>query len=185
MDPVSLAIGAVGLGMQIFGGIGASENAHQAAEISQDVARQEQGINDTKQKQMEMEGRRTQMENIRNNQRARAMSENAAVNQGAQLGSGLQGGLAQIQDQSLFNMSGVNNALAFGRQINTFNQNISNDKQQLASVQADSATNQGIMSLGGSLMKAGPVVGQLSQGFGSMNLGSGLMGGGSPSGYGK
>lgn len=166
MDPVSLALGAVGLGMQIFGGAGQAENAQQAAAVSQDVAKQEQGINDTKQKQMELEGRRTQMENIRNNQRARAMAENSAVNQGAQFGSGLQGGLGQIQDQSMFNMSGVNSALTFGRQINTYNQAISSDKQQLAQIQGDSATNQGIMSLGGSLMKAGPVIGQLSKGFG-------------------
>lgn len=185
MDPISLAIGAVGLGMQIFGGMGQSENAHQSAAVSQDIARQEQSINDAKQKQMELEGRRTQMENIRNNQRARAMAENAAVNQGAQFGSGLQGGLAQVNDQSMFNMNGVNSALSIGREINSYNQNISGDKQQLAGIQADSATNQGIASLGGALLKAGPIVGQMSQGFGKMNFGSGLMGGGSPSGYGR
>ena len=185
MDPISLAMGAVGLGMQIFGGIGQSQDAHEAAKISQDVARQEQGINDAKQKQMELEGRRSQMENIRNNQRARAMAENAAVNQGAQFGSGLQGGLAQIQDQSLFNMSGVNSALSIGREINSFNQNISADKQQLAQVQASSATNQGIATLGGAVMKAGPIIGQVSQGFGGFNIGNTFMGGGSPSGYGR
>lgn len=185
MDPISLAISAVGLGMQVFGGMGQAHNAKETASISQDVAKQEQGINDAKQRQMELEGRRMQMENIRNNQRARAMAENAAVNQGAQFGSGLQGGLGQINDQSLFNMSGVNSALQTGRELNSFNQNISQDKMRLASVQGQSATNAGIASLGGSILKAGPIIGQLSQGFGGNNLGSSFMGGGTPSGYGR
>lgn len=185
MDPVSLTLGVVGLGMSIFGAFGAADDAKHASEISKDEAKQQQGINDAKQQQMEIEGRRTQLENVRNNQRASAMALSAGVNQGANKGSGLQGGLAQINDQSLFNMQGVNDALSIGRQINGFNQNITKDKYAMADVQSSSATNQGISSLGGAVMKAGPIVGQISQGFGSNNLGSGLMGGGSPSGYGR
>lgn len=182
MDPISLAIGAVGLGMQIFGGIGQSQNAAEAARISKDEATQEQSINNVKQQQMELEGRRTNIETARNAQKARAMGLTAAANQGASQGSGLQGGLASIDSQSLFHMQGVNDALSFGRQINTFNQNITNDKMQLADVQSSSATDQGIASLGGALMKAGPVIGQISQGFG--NPANSLFGGRSPSGYG-
>lgn len=167
MDPISISLAAIGLGMQIFGGIGQAKASHEAAQISQDQARHEQSINDIKQQQMEMEGRRTQLENVRNNQRARAMAENASVNQGAQFGSGIQGGLGQINDQSLFNMSGVNSALQFGRDINTQNQAISQDKIRLAGVQGSAATSAGIASLGGAVMKAGPFVGQLSRGFGS------------------
>jgi len=186
MDPVSLTLGIVGLGMQIFGGMKQSEDAHRAAQISRDEATQEQGINDAKQKQMELEGRRTQLENIRNMQRARAMATNAAVNQGANLGSGLQGGLAQISDQSNFNMLGVNQGLQIGREIAGFNQNITQDKYRMADVQSQSATDQGIASLGGAILKAGPIVGQISQGFGGKQNGFGfLMGGGSPSGYGR
>jgi hypothetical protein len=167
MEPFSLALMGVGLGMQVFGGLESAKNAKQQAAVSQDIARKEQGINDVKQRQMELEGRRMQMENIRNSQRARAMAESAAVNQGAQFGSGLQGGLAQIQDQTLYNMFGVNQALVAGREINQFNQGISGDKQKLAALGGEQATNQAISSLGGSLMKAGPIVGQFSQGFGN------------------
>lgn len=180
MDPISLAIGAVGLGMQIFGGISSSQNAHQQAAVSQDVARQEQGINDAKQQAMELQGRRAQMENVRNVQRARAQAVQNATTQGAQFGSGLQGGLAQVTDQGLFNMQGVNDALQTGRQINTYNTAISGDKQQLASLGADAATDAGISSLGGALLKSGPMIGQMTKGFGNMSL----FGGGSPSGYG-
>lgn len=172
MDPISLAIGAVGLGMQIFGGMGQSKNAAQAAKISQDEARQEQGINEQKQQAMELSGRRQQMEISRNAQRARAMATNSAVSQGAQFGSGLQGGLAEIEDQSLFNMVGVNSALQTGRNIAGYNNNITQDKIAMANVQSDSAKNAGIASLGGALIKAGPIIGNLSQGFGGSKIGS-------------
>lgn len=186
MDPISLAIGAVGLGMQIFGGVSSAENAAAQAKVSQDEVSQEQSISNAKQQAMELNGRRAQMENVRNNQLARAQGTNAAVNQGAQFGSGLQGGLAQVDDQSLFNMSGVNSALQTGRQIAGFNSNISSDKSQLAALGGQAATDQGISSLGGALTKSGPTIGNLSQsafgGMKSMNLGQGLFGGGSPSG---
>lgn len=119
---------------------------------------------------MELEGRRTQLQNVRNAQRARAVAVQSAVSQGAQFGSGLQGGLAQIQDQMGWNMLGVDQALATGREINQYNQNISQDKQKLASLGADSATSQGFASLGGALIKAGPIIGQVSQGFGGSGL---------------
>ena len=172
MDPISLAIGAVGLGMQIFGGIGQADNAKQAAKISQDEARQEQGINDQKQKAMELNGRRQQMEISRNAQRQRALATNSAVNQGAQFGSGLQGGLAEIDDQSGLNNLGVGYALQTGRAINEYNSKISADKIAMADVQSSSAQNAGIASLGGALIKSGPIIGNLSKGFGSSGIGS-------------
>lgn len=182
MDFLSLALGAVGLGMQIFGGAKAADNAKEQAAVSQDEARQEQGINDLKQKQMEMDARRQKLEAIRTAQRTAATAEARATNQGAQFGSGLQGGLAQITDQSLFNIGGVNNAVEIGRGINTFNQKITQDKIQMAQLGGEQATNQGIASLGGALLKAGPTIGPMFKGFGS-NFGSSFMGGGSASGY--
>jgi hypothetical protein len=107
------------------------------------------------------------MQNIRNIQRGRAVATNAAVNQGANLGSGLQGGLAQITDQGDFNNEGVTQALDIGRGIAGYNQNITQDKIRMASIQSDASTAQGISSIGGAVLKAGPIVGQLSQGFGN------------------
>lgn len=170
MDPVSLGIAAVGLGLQIYGGFRQSENAKEVAAVSQDMAKQEQSINDAKVRQMELEGRRTQLQNIRNAQRARAVAVQSATSQGAQFGSGLQGGLAEVQNQMGFNLLGVDQALATGREINQYNQNISEDKQKLASLGAKNAEAQGYASLGGALIKAGPIVGQISQGFGGSGL---------------
>lgn len=163
---VGAAVSAVGLGMSIFGGNEQADIAKQQAGVSRDIASQEQGINAEKQKAMEISGRRQQLEVYRNEQRLRAQATNAAVNQGAFLGSGLQGGLAQITDQTIFNGAGINSGLETGRAIAGYNNKISGDKMQLASLGGDAASAAGLTSLGGAVMKAGPVVGQLSAGFG-------------------
>lgn len=163
---IGAAASAIGLGMSIFGGLDQSRIAKEQAGVSADIAKQEQGINDQKQQAMEVAGRRQQLEIIRNNQRARAMAENNATNQGAQFGSGLQGGLAQVQDQSTFNLAGVNSALDTGRNINNYNTLISKDKIRLAQLGGDASSAAGFTSLGGSIMKAGSTIGALSGGFG-------------------
>lgn len=166
-------VSAIGLGMSIFGGLDQSRIAKEQAMVSGDIATQEQGINHQKQQAMELAGRRQQLEIIRNNQRARALAENNATNQGAQLGSGLQGGLAQVQDQSLFNLVGVNSALETGRSIAGYNDKISQDKIRMAQLGGDAASAAGFASLGGSILKAGPMVGSLSGGFGGSKNSSG------------
>ena len=165
-DPISMGINAVGLGLQIYGAFSGSSDAHKAAGISKDIANQEMQINALKQQQMELEGRRTQVQNIRNTQRSIALGLNSAVNQGAQMGSGLGGGYAQSVNQGNWNMLGVDQALGIGRDIAGHNNKISQDKMQLADVQSDQATDQGIASLGGSLLKSGGIIGQFAQGFG-------------------
>lgn len=170
------AVSAAGLGMSIFGGLDQAGIAKQQAQVSGDIATQEQGINNQKQQAMELAGRRQQLEIIRNNQRARALAENNATNQGAQFGSGLQGGLAQVQDESLFNLSGVNSALETGRNIAGFNQNITKDKLRLAQLGGNAATAGGFASLGGSLMKAGPIVGAFATGSGGRSSGGNYSG---------
>jgi hypothetical protein len=170
------AISAVGLGMSIFGGLDQSSITKQQSQVSGDIATQEQGINDQKQQAMELAGRRQQLEIIRNNQRARALAENSATNQGAQFGSGLQGGLSQIADQSSFNLVGVNSALETGRNIAGYNSAISKDKIRLAQLGGQAATAGGFASLGGSLLKSGPMIGSLAGGFGSKSSGGNYSG---------
>lgn len=169
--------------MQIFGGMSSASNAKAQAAVSQDEARQEMGINAQKQQAMEIDARRRSLEQVRQTQQAQSLATARATSQGAQFGSGLQGGLAEVQDQGNFNLQGINQSLQIGRQINQYNQNIDQDKIQSAALGGQQATNQGIMSLGGALMSSGPTIGKLSQGVGG--LGSVFMGGGSPSGYGR
>lgn len=172
MEPISASLGVLGLGLQMFGGFSAASKANQANTINQGIASDERAINDQKRVQMEMEARRGQMEQFRNIQRLRAQGTAAAVNQGAQTGSGLQGGLAQVSDQGLFNLQGINQGLAIGENIFNINNDISNKKMQLSQVQSDAAADQAWASLGGALVKNSGTIGGLSKdiaaGFGSL-----------------
>lgn len=167
MDPVSLGIMAVGAGLQLYGGYSQAGHAKQISQLANQKASQEQEINNLKLQQMEVEGRRMQMENIRNTQRARAMAVQAGTNQGAQFGTGLLGGIAEVQNKGEFNMQGVEQGLFFGREVAQRNNNISALNAQISQAQGAAASDQGWSSLGGALIKAGPFVGQMSQGFGS------------------
>lgn len=186
MEPISIAMGVIGLGMQLFGGMGQAKNSAAQAAVSRDEAQQEQNINDQKQQAMELDARRKGLEQIRTAQKAGSMALSAATNQGAQFGSGLQGGEAEVSDQANFNLSGIQDSLTIGRSINDYNKNISQDKMRMADLGGESAKDSGIASLGGAITKAGPIIGQFTKGWGgggSPGLGSLFMGGGSPSGY--
>lgn len=163
MDPLSIGLGVVGLGMQIFGGLSGSQDAQKQAEISGQISQQEQAINAQKQTQMQLSAKRQNLEIFRQTQQARAAATAAATNQGAQFGSGLQGGLAQVENQGMFNAAGVNQNLEIGQNIFAANSTISGLKAQSAQVSADQATDAGLMSLGGSIMKAGPIIGAFGQ----------------------
>lgn len=176
MDPISAGLGIIGLGVSIFGGLEQSGIAKQQARVSMDVARQEMGINEEKRKAMELNARRQQMEIFRNTQRARAQATQAAVTQGASLGSGLQGGLADVANQGLFNLYGVNSALETGRNIANYNDAITQDKLEMARLGGKAADAQMWSSIGGAIMKSGPMVGPMFQGFGN------IFGGGNYSG---
>lgn len=170
MDPfsaLSSAVSVVGLGMSLFGGASTASDAKQAASIQSNIAGLEGGLEDQRHQAMELSAHRQQLEILRNNQRARATAMTNATSQGAQFGSGLQGGLAQIEDQGLFNLAGVNQNLEIGEAMFGINKQITGQKQQLAQVQGQMATDQGISSLGGALVKAGPTVGNIASGFGN------------------
>lgn len=176
MDPISIGISAVGLGMQLFGGISASQKANQIAGVQAQIAGQEGQINDQRRAQMELEGRRSQLEIFRNGQRARAQGLNAATNQGAAQGSGVQGGQAQATSQSYFNAQGINQNLAIGRNIFGIQDQITKNKQQVSMLGGEMATDQGIASLGASLMKSGPTMGNIGGAIGKSFPGMGFSG---------
>lgn len=174
MDPISAGLMVGGLALQAFGGFSAAGHAKQAAMINQQIAGDEMRINDQKRLQMELNGRRQQMEVYRNAQRLRAQATAAAVNQGASKGSGLQGGLAAVTDMQNTNLLGISQNQEIGENIFGINNDISQKKQQLASVQSDMATDQAWSSLGGSLIKMGPTIGGQAKdlyAWGSKNIG--------------
>src|SRR5689334_21854077 len=117
MDRVSLGLQAVGLGLQLYGGISAAGKAKEAAQLNKEMAYEEMQVNNQKRQQMELQARRMTMEVFRNAQRLRAQATAAGVNQGASKGSGLQGGLAQIGDEAATNLTGLEQNLTIGRNI--------------------------------------------------------------------
>lgn len=163
MDPFTIGVGVAGLALQAFGAFGASESAHQAAEISKNIAGKEQEINEQKKQQMHFEANRMQLQQYRNMQRLRAQGTAAAVNQGASGGSGLQGGLAATTASGLTNVAGILGNLQFGDTIFGLNNQISDYKKQMAEVQADQAESQAWASLGGSLVSNAGTIGNLGQ----------------------
>lgn len=176
VDPLSIGLAIGGIGLQILGGFGASENAKKQSEISKAIAGDEMRINEQKRQQMELEAKRSLLQNMRNAQRLRAQAAAAAVNQGASKGSGLYGGLAGITDQEGVNALGVDQNLEIGRNIFSINDSISAHKMQLSQLQGEQATNQSLMSLGGSLVNNAGTIGNFF-GFGKGGSGNITLGG--------
>lgn len=163
MDPLTLGLSLGGMALQAFGAFGASNEAKHQAEISRKVAADESAIQDQKRTQMQLEASRLQLQQFRNMQRLRSQATAAAVNQGAQYGSGLQGGLAQISDQTNSNILGINQNSMIGGNIFNINKDISGLKMQMADSQSAMAEDQAWASLGGAVVKNAGTIGQLGQ----------------------
>jgi len=167
MDPISIGLNVVGMGMQLWSGFQQADIAKQKAEISQKVGVAEQNINAQKLQQMQLEGRRSQLENMRNAQRLRAQATAAAVNQGASYGSGLFGGLYGVTDKESENALGLNQNMQIGKNIAGYNDQISQYKSQIAALGGQEAEAAGWASLGGALTKNAGTIGGLAKDAGS------------------
>lgn len=170
MDPLTLGLGVVGLGLQLYGGSKASQEAQHQAELAQKNYVLETQVNTQRKQAMELSASRQQLENYRNVQRARAQGMAAAVNQGAQFGSGIQGGQAQAQSQGAFNNLGITQNLEIGRNIFGLNNQISGNKALMSQSQANQATDMGLASLGGSLVKNSGMISNIFS-YGKAQLG--------------
>ena len=175
MDPISGIIGIAGLGLDIFGAMKGASAAHEAAGVSRDIAGKQVQENQQRQLAMQVSARRSQMEILRQNQRAQSMATAGATNQGAQFGSGLQGGLAQVEGQSGSNLLGVNQQLTIGNKLFSLEGQIGEDRMQLAGLQGQEATAAGIGALGGALGRNAGTLSNIFQ-FGAGKVGN-LFGG--------
>lgn len=171
MNPLSIGLGVVGLGMSLYGGMKSSEYAQEVAQENQMIAQDEMKINQQKKLQMELEARRGLVQNLRNAQRLRAQATAAATNQGASKGSGLYGGLAEVTGQEGVNALGINQNLEIGRTIFGLNDSISAHKQKISSIQGDMATSQAISGFGGTLMGISGPAGNILSGRGTSRSG--------------
>lgn len=167
MEPITAAIGAIGLGANLFFGQRAKEDANYINADEQRKFGLQKDVNAQRQTAMELSGRRQQMEDFRNMQRARAQGIQNATTQGANKGSGLQGGIADVENQGFFASAGVNQNLQIGRNIFSIDNNITDLNADESNRKADQATNQQWASLGGSVMQNAGTIGKVAQyGFG-------------------
>lgn len=179
MDPITLGLGVVGLGMSLIGGIGQANDAKQTAQLEQqkaatsmNTAQLEMQQDTVRQQAMELSSRRSQLENVRNTQRARAMAVQAGVSQGAQYGSGNAGGVASTQSQGGFGLNGILQNTQAGESMFALNRGIDQNKitmaqlgGQEASVQGNAATFSGLSAFGGALTGASGNLGKMTQGM--------------------
>lgn len=168
MNPIAditAAIGLVGLGTSLFGSNAASAAAQRTAAISKEVSGLEMKVNDQRQLQMNLQGQRQQLQTIRNSQLARSLALTSATSQGAQMGTGLQGGFGQISGDTNTQNRNVGQNLQIGNNIFSLDNQISQRKMMLADASSSLANAQGTMAIGGAITKSAGPIGQLSGQF--------------------
>jgi len=164
---IGAAIGAVGLGLNIFGGAEQSGVAKQAAQVSAQIAGLENQENDVRHQAMLMSARRNDIETLRTAQRARALGIQAGATQtGSLTGSGVTAGIQNTEAQGAWGLQGTANQVSFGNQIYGIDQQIGANRVQLAQLGGKMSSAQGLSSLGGALMQAGPYIGKFAANFG-------------------
>lgn len=166
-NPLAIASGVAGIGLSIAGGIGSASAASQKAEAERAIAGLETKQDQVRKQAMEISARRQQMEVLRNQQRARSLALNNATSQGAQFGSGLQGGYGQVAGQSGVNLLGISQGLQSGQQMFGLNQQVNQQKMNIASSESSAATSAGLSKLGGGLLNSFQPIKNLSGNLGS------------------
>lgn len=123
-----------------------AQAASQSRDINQNVINQQMQISELQRRAMELDARRGNMEIIRNQQRARAVSIATGVSQG---GSGFLGGSSarggaygQISGQSNVNLMGIQQNLSMGRANFAANQSISQSRLQMSDLETQYAIQQ-------------------------------------------
>lgn len=166
MDPITIGLSVAGLAMSAFGGMSSANASSQMAGLSQQKFGVEQQEDNLRQQSMEVSSRRNQMEILRNTQRQRSMALASGQSQtGSTTSSGVMGGQAEVTSEGGLGLVGNSQALQAGNQMFGYTGQINTISSQMSGVQSQMATDQGIASMGGSLMKAGPVIGNMFKGF--------------------
>lgn len=159
MDPLTAGLGIVSLGTSLIGMFGGAATAQESASVSRDISGLEGQENNVRQQAMLQSATRSSLQTLRTTQRARSMAVQAGATQtGSLTGSGVQGGIDETSSEGYYGLKGINDQVAFGTSLFGLDSKISADKMQLASLGGTSATYQGITSLGGSMLKATPLV---------------------------
>ena len=161
LSGLTAGFGLVGAGISLYSGLQESKIAQEEAGVESNILGQYNAINTKRQEQAQLEAHRGQMQDIRAAQMARSMAETSSVSQGAQFGSGLQGGLAQISGQVNTNQVYRAQDLTIANSIFEDYANINNMKMGMADLQAKSAEYQGYGAIGGAISGSAPALGKI------------------------
>lgn len=137
---VGAAATAVGVGTQVVGAVQAARGEKKAEAL--------------REAQMNLESRRERRNIVRQAALARASAVTSAQSQGAQDGSGLQGGLSQITSQA-------GNATVATNQNNQLGSAMFGANRMISSGNTMASIGSGISSLGGSLVQNSEMLGRL------------------------
>lgn len=156
---VGLAASALGVGTSIYGAEQQSEAQQQMLAIQQKEQEQRKNL-------FEIEQQRKRVEDLRQGQIAQSTARANAVSQGAQFGSGLLGGLAEIQGESNYNILGIQQNTQVGENLFSLDQQLTQAK--IASAQASTYQQIGssLTSFGGQAISSMGEIGKLTSGFG-------------------
>lgn len=132
--------GLAGTAAQVVGSMDAAKGAERAEEL--------------RRTQMDLEATRSRRQIIRQASLARSTALSNATSQGAAQGSGLQGGIGQIQNEAGGAATASNQNQFLGQQMFGANAQISRG-------QTTSSIGQGVSSLGGALVKNQQEIGRL------------------------
>lgn len=188
MDPITMAAGIsslIGTGISLFGsgkansaGQMEAETMQKEAQVSGQITGLDKQINAQRQQQMVLVNQRQQMQNIRNTQLARSMAINSAVNQGAQFGTGVAGGVGQIAAQGAQNTRDLSQNFQIGQNVFGLNNQIDDLKVKMSELGGQAAMYQGQAAQGQALANSGAAIGRLgSIGFGMFGKMGGMFGG--------
>lgn len=168
---------AIGLGMSAFGAVGAASSAQQISGIQQKKFADQEQQDVIRQNAMNINTRRNQMEVLRNNQRSRSLALNNATSQGAQFGSGLQGGYGGIQGQSGNNLLNMDQNYQLNTNMFAVQGDINKQDIALSQAQSSQATSNAIGGFGKSVLGLMGPVGNLFGSGPSNSSGGGSSGG--------
>ena len=166
-NPIAIAAAVAGMAGQIWGGIETARVQKEEAGISTEIAGYEEQINKQKQQQATLMYQRQSIENFRAAQKASHMSRAAAVNQGAQFGSGAAAGEKQAYGEAAFNQQNLAENYMIGQKIFGLTSSIDQDQIRLAQLGGQASTFGGISAVGQGVASSSMALGRLTGGFGA------------------
>lgn len=168
-----------GLAVSAAGALMQSSAADKAAEAQKQIYGEQQKQETVREQSAELDARRRRREIIRQGIIARSQALATGTSQGAQFGSAMPGAMGQITGQQNWSLQGVDQSLAFGKEIFASNRNILAHRKTEAAAGANMALGQGISSFGGKMSSSAVSFGNVfgggpssSYGYGASNSGS-------------